>query len=521
MNKKISLFTILLSVFMMIITDITLVKAESEEETRDLHYYQEVLSVDYGEDGLVFDENANSRMGYGPNAFYPVNDNDIYIMDSMVKTVRHYIGGKLADSVKLETDESTGAFTVGEEGIIYAGCSYNGRHYLEVFDKEGKQLSKVNAGSYETRSLKIIGNELILNDDMSILVYDISSTEPKQMDKMKFDCPEVEENVAPYYLLSDTSYDYVETLKTVESTYLTGEFTITAYNKGDGENQILFIPIEKFKYRIDAFFNEDKNENRYMMIPEDDAVKIYMVEFSNESEYVSRFAEYEKQAKEYENKNAKKSSGSNVASITSIGYTRSQVLSRANQISGYQWTLKKANTTPVPSNTTLPDFVQAAVSSGSLENGGTLTIAGIPYCWGGFDSQYTCNTSGYSSFAALIAANKIAGNINSSASSKNMNTCGLDCSGLVSAAYGLSTKKSTSGLATFGTAVTESTMQTMDFLVKSGHHTLLFYNWQDTSHTKMLIIESNNPSNYDDKTLIRIVNKSDYFGNGYSVRTPF
>ena len=34
------------------------------------------------------------------------------------------------------------------------------------------------------------------------------------------------------------------------------------------------------------------------MIPEDDAVKIYMVEFSDESEYVSRFAEYEKQAKE-------------------------------------------------------------------------------------------------------------------------------------------------------------------------------------------------------------------------------
>lgn len=29
-----------------------------------------------------------------------------------------------------------------------------------------------------------------------------------------------------------------------------------------------------------------------------DAVKIYMVEFSDESEYVSRFAEYEKQAKE-------------------------------------------------------------------------------------------------------------------------------------------------------------------------------------------------------------------------------
>ena len=46
------------------------------------------------------------------------------------------------------------------------------------------------------------------------------------------------------------------------------------------------------------FFNEDKNENRYIMIPEDDAVKIYMVEFSDESEYVSRFAEYEKQAKE-------------------------------------------------------------------------------------------------------------------------------------------------------------------------------------------------------------------------------
>ena len=54
----------------------------------------------------------------------------------------------------------------------------------------------------------------------------------------------------------------------------------------------------KIKLSQIAFFNEDKNENRYIMIPEDDAVKIYMVEFSDESEYVSRFAEYEKQAKE-------------------------------------------------------------------------------------------------------------------------------------------------------------------------------------------------------------------------------
>ena len=67
------------------------------------------------------------------------------------------------------------------------------------------------------------------------------------------------------------------------------------------------------------------------------------------------------------------------------------------------WTLSSKN---ISTNTDvkLPDFIQRAVSDGLLENGGTVRMSGIPYCWGGFDSQYTSNNSGYSTFADAISA---------------------------------------------------------------------------------------------------------------------
>lgn len=37
----------------------------------------------------------------------------------------------------------------------------------------------------------------------------------------------------------------------------------------------------------------------------------------------------------------------------------------------------------------------------------------------------------------------------------------------------------------------------------------------------MLIIEASNPEDYDDKTLIRVVDTDDYLNNGYIMRTPW
>ena len=481
--------------------------------TFDSGNYEEILFVPYGksESEVFYDSSLNDREGYGPNAFF-VDDETIYVMDSLNNQIKEYKNGTFVDSICLEKNNPVSlfsSFVVNDK--IYACNSDNGKNSIYTFSLDGKKEAETSFTSLPVMSMNIQKDSLFVYDGQAEYEFELIKGVPVFKSKNPYKKQSVGENVMSYYIAENDKYSFETSISIEDDTCLNGEFSIIAFDKQGDKNIQVPLPIDKYYYRIDSYFTTD-NEKNYLMIPESDGIRIYSINFDSGSDFSI-----------CGNRNYVIADDNNDNDLlaSSISLSRQQVLSRANTIAGCDWTLRKINTISSSSYITLPDYVNAKVLSGVLENGGTAIMDGIPYCWGGFDSQDTSNTTGYTNFVSAISAGRIAGNINSSSSGKVSGTCGLDCSGFVSAAYKLGEKKATWELATFGNAVNYSQLNTMDFLVKSSVHTLLFYNWQSTDHSTMLIMESNNPANYDDKTLIRIVNTANYVNNGYSARTPF
>ncbi len=181
-----------------------------------------------------------------------------------------------------------------------------------------------------------------------------------------------------------------------------------------------------------------------------------------------------KVTKESEQKNNDK----NTKAADKISLSRSEVISRAESMRSYYWVLN-AKHKVVRESTSLPKVVQDATVERSFQ--------GIPYCWGGFFGL--SDTSSVGSYGGKFS-DKIttvfsdgtmymAGNVSSQNSSGERQnyvsrTIGLDCSGFISSAYGLTEKKSTGTLkdtANFYEVANLENLQVGDILVssKEGH----------------------------------------------------
>lgn len=154
--------------------------------------------------------------------------------------------------------------------------------------------------------------------------------------------------------------------------------------------------------------------------------------------------------------------------------SRSQALNTAYRYTNYTWKITKANQKTL-SNTRLPGYIAAMDLSS-----GAKTLQGLPYCWGGWDS--------FDGFTAGIADGGQAGNIiRDYGDTQRPGTNGIDCSGLVSRAYNLSTKYGTSMLGGAFKSTNYAAACCSDFFLKSGH-VVLFH--RKISTTNYMIIES-------------------------------
>ncbi len=481
-----------------------------------------ILFVDYGttEGKVVFDDFINGGDGAGPEAFWVENESSIFILDSVAKRINHYINGEFADSLMLMSTIAPRCFCMADNGTVYVCDTYNGESKLFIY-QENKLKNVFSIGKIDVRSINIDKNgQIQVSDWYDEYIFYIQDSNLQCTAKNELKASNMNGSAYARQVGKDENVRYEIQTQLVDCSMLLGEIRLVAVDYNDNIVAGVRIPLEEFVYRPNQYFQVDKNGNVFLMIPNVTGLEIRKVVLGKESDSeINKIVTF---AKNFE---AEIQRTSTYSSSVSLSLTRHDVLEKANYIAMHGWTLSSKN---ISTNTDvkLPDFIQRAVSDGLLENGGTVRMSGIPYCWGGFDSQYTSNNSGYSTFADAISAGYTAGNICSDNSGKVGKTAGLDCSGFVSAAYGFSAKKGTGYFADYGTEVDIDTIETMDFLIRykytgKSNHVLLFYNWNTKDKSRMLIIEASNPEDYDDKTLIRVVDTDDYLNNGYIMRTPW
>jgi len=141
--------------------------------------------------------------------------------------------------------------------------------------------------------------------------------------------------------------------------------------------------------------------------------------------------------------------------------TRDQILNNARPYIPYTFTAASANQWASKSCSSVGNIITPSwVKVGSNQH--------MPYCWGGF-STLTSFTSG-------LKANKSAGDNDCTTSGDCCESCalGVDCSGFVSRAWGLTTKYSTTTLENISTAYsTASQVLPGDIFDYAGSHTRL------------------------------------------------
>ncbi len=144
-----------------------------------------------------------------------------------------------------------------------------------------------------------------------------------------------------------------------------------------------------------------------------------------------------------------------IAQEPSYRITRATIMSNAKAYhSAFTWSCTSANLAAM-TNYTKPRYVGSA---------GSYTY--MPYCWGGFSSPTQYKTG-------LSNGGRV-GNIYTGTGAYVSNTYGVDCSGYVSRAWGLTTKYGTSTIMNVAFYINASSLLQGDALNYSGSHIVLF-----------------------------------------------
>ena len=247
----------------------------------------------------------------------------------------------------------------------------------------------------------------------------------------------------------------------------------------------------------------DVSNGVYYMRCDEDGVTIFELKRNNKIDK-SKLKKSDKSNYADEKKEAK--------SLTTVAVTRTQAFLNAQSCVYHSWILTANNRTG-GIDITIPNWIMAV--TGLPKN-----VSGIPYCWGGFMSNNV--------FSNKISSGYQAGNINMPETGYVAGTAGLDCSGYASVAYGLSTKKSTSGFASGYTLIDWDDLCHMDYILKrtgvynldgyvgNGNHIIIFYN--RSSSTSLLLMDCNIVTG---KATIRLDNELNLIQEGYQPYRPF
>lgn len=446
----------------------------------------EVGAINQNQQGKVQYQQDESGI-VGPNSFWIDEEENVYVLDAISRKII-----SIEDQVK----EINIANSYSARDIIY----HNNKYYiydmfvedaLHIYDSIGELLFSQNVPLEEGEYV----NQLIERENVRVTTfggqdyYVNGNDEWTKSVSLEVNIPKQDVKYKYVRYIDTDKYGnvYTANIKVVPGvSTMAGEISICRTSPDGKYLGEYIINGSDFVYLPDTYVRVTENGCVYIMVPQEERIEIRKVELTNAP--VSNMEEIAERVHLAEMEVLNTASLQTAAQeVEEVTLTRQEVLNRANLIAGYQWYMTEENVDLTGlTNVDLPQYIDDIALENAENESWRVQMSGIPYCWGGFFSQYSGNESGMT-FDDAIEAGYAAGNMTTEGNHVP-GTAGLDCSGYVSAAYGFSKKlgtKSTDdwiGFMTYGRKVELlEEMQTMDYFVKNGH-VILFYTILDDSY---------------------------------------
>ncbi len=281
---------------------------------------------------------------------------------------------------------------------------------------------------------------------------------------------------------------FVHTNLLKEGTVLTGELVLRAVSPRGTLIGSYVLPVEEFDYLPGTYLQVQEDGDIYLMVTGEETLEIRKIKLgrevmSNLSVVMEKAAELEQEYQE--ELEYRRVRGFNCTKTVEL--SREEVWERMRAMAEYEWTLRKTNTeTTRVTEIKFPREIEAIRQARQNEEDWSAVMKGLPYCWGGYCSMYG-GESGIT-FDTALAQGYLTGNSLTEGFYKSA-TIGVDCSGLLTAAFDFDVKLGTKELLEMGSILEEpGQLEFMDYLVSPGSHVMVFCGW--LNETTMLVCES-------------------------------
>lgn len=463
-----------------------------------------------------------ARQG-GPDAFAIIGEDDFLIMESWMHYIKRFQGGQHVATIPLEPEDdfSNGGNMVANEQYAYVAAS---QALIQINLRDYSQIRY----TYPIGDIGLYTHDLFFEGESLIL-------ETSQMGKYRFD--PTNGSFTKTDLGIHQEYIQADEHKMLRVTYSNYEWLLDAcdaYPEVIGIDSSGNLYLSVFDWNLDitasdyhrickydtagklvastavdrsnwfsAPFNEVRfgaDERIYVMAVYEPFTAIYRLDNTLTASVYDPYVPIPEDMLETrpveEPIGDETDATANDILAMATGRTRAAVRKAAEEMQNYVWTFEswsgngwtyKYDSGKRKNIYTRPAFLANATPG--------QTFKGIPYSWGHMNAvtKETKRTGAYyDSFPSLIKKSQYtAGNCTTTPIT---NAIGIDCSGFVSAAYGLNNKVNSvrffnDSLAdTYYPRINYKDLQPMDMIVKNGH-VMLFMGW--TSGDAIYVIEAN------------------------------
>ncbi len=439
---------------------------------------------------------GNEEEFNGPSSFL-VNNNNIYILDSVSSQIKLYVDGKLYSTISIPGNYYFIDMDIDENNIYLLDSHYN----VVVYDIVNLSITKslnipkisdlsfsVNTGSitytgdYLPKYIKYDNGIHITFQNNKEYIFDGTNLIPYKKMNLKLENEtaqldvsskkiQIETNGKPEevrYLSSDqTGNDYIK-LVSIYQDSKGKRYVEECIHQYQNNNKVSSVILEDNGFFIpNRNVYVDKSGEVYQMIISKAGLSIKHLQKQKEYKQKYNLQKWE----EVETPLTSQAIDNSTSSVSALAASwplvkKSQLESVVDSYMSLSWTYNKSTNGNI--NRVQQSYRQYVTQPHTLSgytDSSNHTISKMPYCWGGYDlpSSFKTKVNGTSYYA---------GNVSSDYSTIVPNTAGVDCSGFVCRAFLMAdnNKLGTSTMVSTGAFISDTGNADMyDVWIKSGH----------------------------------------------------